>query len=580
MSSPSFRFKKGSIFYDDKDASDLTERGDKTNYSAQLEPVAADPLKPSKNNLFFQDFSIRSPSPQPVTGGSPQFIPISVRSFPSARSTLPIGSPPVPPSTAIGSPPVPPSTHSTLPIGSVLPVPPSTAGSNGTAPVVVLISDPPTPTSKNSIFDQDHSLRVETSASPSSSTTFLHPRPSDSRSYSTNLRPSQSQVPSPLSATLITSKTPRHDHLIVSTKLIPVPLSPDVQSPMVDLLHQSGSFLSLASLFHPSCGGTSPDVAVTDPTNANDTAADSDCGNRRKTLFSLSRKTGYSRVLFSPTRKNLLGEGRYANVYRGTFEEWYIQDIVSTNKETTNGSGEVLSSRSSSLEQRRPSNFDSIRSCTCAIKYLHPGDDDAQANGLAEAYILRKISQWTNNQGHPSIIRLLGIQDEVSTLNSTEPTPIPFNSDSKTLKKTFSCTLPTQNTAQKSVLLALEFCQNGTLFDFIQRHPSQCGRQLWIQWSKQIAQAVAFLHARHPVSPKVSPEKDESDAQRIQSTADSIDAIAVIHHDIKLHNVLLDDQLNAKLADFGSASLVGLSKDDSVLPTFKDGLGRGTQGKI
>jgi serine/threonine protein kinase len=129
-------------------------------------------------------------------------------------------------------------------------------------------------------------------------------------------------------------------------------------------------------------------------------------------------------------------------------------------------------------------------------------------------------------------------------------------------------------------LLALEFCQNGTLFDFIQRHPSQCGRQLWIQWSKQIAQAVAFLHARHPVSPKVSPEKDESDAQRIQSTADSIDAIAVIHHDIKLHNVLLDDQLNAKLADFGSASLVGLSKDDSVLPTFKDGLGRGTQGKI
>ena len=55
---------------------------------------------------------------------------------------------------------------------------------------------------------------------------------------------------------------------------------------------------------------------------------------------------------------------------------------------------------------------------------------------------------------------------------------------------------------------------------------------------------------------------------------------SVIHHDIKAHNVILNDHLDAVLADFGSAALVQTDANDTRPPLFKDGLGRGTQGKV
>ncbi|XP_048129438.1 wall-associated receptor kinase 2-like [Rhodamnia argentea] len=87
-------------------------------------------------------------------------------------------------------------------------------------------------------------------------------------------------------------------------------------------------------------------------------------------------------------------------------------------------------------------------------------------------------------------------------------------------------------------LLVYEFVNNGTLFDHI-HSPSKSSKMSWeirLRIASESAGVLSYLH----------------------STA----SIPIIHRDIKLTNVLLDDNYTAKVADFGASRLVPLDQDE------------------
>lgn len=94
--------------------------------------------------------------------------------------------------------------------------------------------------------------------------------------------------------------------------------------------------------------------------------------------------------------------------------------------------------------------------------------------------------------------------------------------------------------------------------EFLHSNPHQCGKRQWIAWCRKLASAVGFLHdVRHNV--------------------------VIMHLDIKPGNVLLDGQLEPRLADFGSAVMMARRNEEGAtaaiapLHMLTDGLGRGTQ---
>jgi serine/threonine protein kinase len=136
---------------------------------------------------------------------------------------------------------------------------------------------------------------------------------------------------------------------------------------------------------------------------------------------------------------------------------------------------------------------------------------------LSELNILGRLANK-----HENIISLVGSKDE---------------SELESLKIHLAST---DTPSPPRLLILLEFAGNGTMHSWTQANRSRIGKPLWCRWAKQLASAVAYIHH-----------------------------IGLIHHDIKPQNVLLNDFLDCKLADFGNAAFVG----GEILT---DGLGKGT----
>ncbi|KAL7750181.1 hypothetical protein RI367_004354 [Sorochytrium milnesiophthora] len=237
-----------------------------------------------------------------------------------------------------------------------------------------------------------------------------------------------------------------------------------------------------------------------------------------------------------PTRRNFLGEGLYATVYRGYYT--YLH-----------------------------THFEA----ECAVKLLKEDDNgEAQMSGLTEACMLKLL------RGQSNIVRII---DVVDTNADTVPTGrAGFKRGGKRLTIDLLTYPPSPGLLQSSIVcepsfpvsptrsstfqdqpvspsplsltppryaLVLEYCSAGSLWRHVQSNSRGIGRRLWMRWARQLAKAVEFVHARR-----------------------------IVHHDIKPHNILLADSdfLTPKLSDFGTA----LPIPDSGYFTVSDGIGRGT----
>ena len=212
-------------------------------------------------------------------------------------------------------------------------------------------------------------------------------------------------------------------------------------------------------------------------------------------------------------RSNLLGEGRYAQVFRAQMA--VDSTDLCASPASSMASTPISTPSSASPTPTSDELHESRNRKWVAVKILHANDDDAQANGIAEVYILQKLRAWG---GHSNIISLLGVHH-----------------------------LPHPSSQSKQVALVLEYCRNGNLFDYLMTHPHYMTLSRCLKLSLQVASAVAFLHSGNQVS-------------------------AVVHHDIKPQNILLTDEMTCRLADFGNAALI--SPPTALL---KDGIGKGTQ---
>ncbi|TPX30359.1 hypothetical protein SmJEL517_g06049 [Synchytrium microbalum] len=215
-------------------------------------------------------------------------------------------------------------------------------------------------------------------------------------------------------------------------------------------------------------------------------------------------------LMFFPIRKNFLGEGRYAQVFLGSY------NIIDRQK----------SMLASSWEENDP--------LPCAVKRYH-ATSESQAVGLAELFILRRLQE----ANHPNLIGLIGAKDEGTELETPGTVTKPrqrtsFSNIQRPPEGTIGDPSP-------RLLLVLELCSGGTLYGFIRKNPTKIGRRVWMKFARQLASALACIHGQ-----------------------------GLIHHDIKPHNCLLTDVLDLKLADFGNAAFV----DDGNMPTLTIERGR------
>ena len=171
---------------------------------------------------------------------------------------------------------------------------------------------------------------------------------------------------------------------------------------------------------------------------------------------------------FIPITKNLLGEGRYAQVYRG---EYSIQEDQAT--------------VSSATTVTPTDTFQRQRVYPCAVKRVH-ATAEAQAVGHTEAFILRRLSPL-----HTNIIQFIGALDEKELDSSPD-----FRTNAKRVSSPDS---------SSRLLVLLEFLPSGNLWDWVQSHKQHLGRKLWLKWARQLANALCVVHScgivHHDIKP-------------------------------------------------------------------------------
>jgi hypothetical protein len=165
-------------------------------------------------------------------------------------------------------------------------------------------------------------------------------------------------------------------------------------------------------------------------------------------------------VIYMPIAKNLLGEGRYAQVYRGQ----YSLDRPSEELPSDTTPTSTESKASTSLHE-------------CAIKRVYR-TEEAQLVAYNEAIILRRISRQ-----HPNIIRLIGVLDEAAPKSPRS----------------------TDDASHSKLILILELLPKGNLREFTLRNKQHLGSKLFVKWAKQLASALHCIHMNGIVHHDIKP---------------------------------------------------------------------------
>ncbi|KAI9237956.1 MAG: kinase-like domain-containing protein [Podila humilis] len=235
----------------------------------------------------------------------------------------------------------------------------------------------------------------------------------------------------------------------------------------------------------------------------------------QENLFSKCRNILLScEVVIDRSKTGLLGHGRHAEVYKA-----FVHPPQEYSK--------IISLQSVTCRDL----FETSQGVACAAKCLLSDPQSVEA-GRAEDNILKRLQHRPEHHlGRQFVVDYIGLYD--TSTNNIEYRPGSDNSKSP----------PSE--AQKCLLL--EYCAGGTIWDWIRLHPEQVGLQQWLVWARQLLLAVDYIHEA-----------------------------GLIHHDIKPHNILLTEALDAKLSDFGGGVFLPESQEHPVLGVA-EGLGRGTQ---
>ncbi|KAI9093107.1 kinase-like domain-containing protein [Phlyctochytrium arcticum] len=296
-------------------------------------------------------------------------------------------------------------------------------------------------------------------------------------------------------------------------------------------------------------------------------------------------------LTFLPTKRNFLGEGRYASVYLGYYTICEPQSPQRALFASSADSPTFPPSRSSSplpgsattsrgipprAESQPITPLTSISASSpsdtpdfhpCAVKRLHH-TPEAQQLGLSEIYILTRLSPLNSN-----IIKFIGAKDERNDASpalqqrlagkgsfpsAVRPRPPSSLSSASSpgcpSSPGFDSSQNDDNLEDSQLLILLEYLPNGNMWDWVRQNRKSVGRRLWLKWARQLASAVECMHQ-----------------------------VGIVHHDIKPHNILLSDFLDARLADFGNACFltnrepVSTAVSTSAQPPTSPTLSRGNK---
>ncbi|KAJ1815495.1 hypothetical protein LPJ75_002348 [Coemansia sp. RSA 2598] len=145
----------------------------------------------------------------------------------------------------------------------------------------------------------------------------------------------------------------------------------------------------------------------------------------------------------------------------------------------------------------------------CAVKIPHPNNLDAQELGLVEAAGLALVGA-----GATATVRCFGLVDLRGAKDDQACCDV----------------VPWERAGPRAVAgdgqwaMVLELCERGTCWEWMLAHRANMGPELFFHWARQLATALAALHAA-----------------------------SMAHKDIKAHNMLIDHNGDVRLADFTAA---------------------------